>query len=319
MKVLLTGYAGFLGRHIADCLVKRGWEARVILHSTAIRRRDLKPGFEIIWGDVTKPETIDKSVQGVDAVIHSAWVWPHSVGGNDSINLDIVRRLMEQSIAAGVSKVAFVSSVAVYGMAKRNGVLEETIPLASGSAIEPPYPRHKVQVEEYLAEHMGNAGKKPLVAVFRPGVLIDRTKGPGKPLSLGKSTLGLGFGNGRNHLPYISAADTAEAIVLWLESGKQSATYNVTPTHSAPAREWYRRWGKRHGVPMRPFFIRPFVILGAGLGITMLKRIMGKKASMLGFRYSMASASRDLRYANDRLKRELGWTDAETEKYFQDA
>jgi nucleoside-diphosphate-sugar epimerase len=317
MKVLLTGYAGFLGRHIAEKLVERGWQTRVILHSTAIRKRDLKPGFEIIWGDITRPEIIDKAVRGVDAIIHSAWVWPHSVGGNDSLNLDIVKRLMDQAAASGVSKFAFVSSVAVYGMSRRNGAIDEAARLASAQSTEPPYPRHKLQVEEFLAEQTGKGGK-PMVAIFRPGVLIDRTKGPGKPMSIGKTTLGIGFGNGRNHLPYVSASDTAEAITLWIQKGTKSAIYNVTPTHSAPAREWYRRWGKVHGNPMRPFFIRPFVILGAGLGITLLKRVMGKKASMLGFRYSMASASRNLRYSNERLKSELGWRDVETQKYFQE-
>jgi nucleoside-diphosphate-sugar epimerase len=135
-------------------------------------------------------------------------------------------------------------------------------------------------------------------------------------MRLGGMKLALGFGNGRNSLPFVSARDVAAAIVKWLEVGKENGVYNVTPTQSVPSREWYRRWGMVHNIAGKPFFIRPFVILGAGLGITLLKRVLGKKGSMLGFRYSMASATRNLRYSNERLKKELGWNDSDTMKYF---
>jgi len=313
MKVLLTGYAGFLGRHIAGDLAAKGWQVRVIMHSMAVRRRDFNPGFEILWGDISDPKTIGKAVEGVDAVVHSAWVWPHSVGTNDSLNADIVGRLWDRAIASGVSKFVFISSVAVYGMQKRNGLIDETQSPTSGQGLEPPYPRHKVEAENVLLERSRTQQQMKL-AILRPGILIDDVKGPARMLG----TIALGFGNGRNHLPYICASDIADAIVRWLELGKESAIYNVTPSRSIPAREWYRRWATARNKEVRPLFVRPFVMLGAGLGITMLKRVLGKKASMLGFKYAMSSATRNLRYSNERLKRDLGWQDTETTKYFSE-
>jgi len=314
MKVLLTGYAGFLGRHIAGVLAAKGWSVRVIMHSLAVRKRDFNKDFEIVWGDLADPKTIERAVKGVDAIVHSAWVWPHSTGGNDSINTDIAKKMWEQGVAAGVKKLVFLSSVAVYGMAKRNSPIDEGQPVASGKDLEPPYPRHKVEAEQYLLEQSRSQSAMKL-AILRPGVLIDDVKGPARMISLGKTTLALGFGTGRNSLPYISARDVADAIIRWLESGKANVVYNVTPSKSITSREWYKRWGASRNLTPRPFFVRPFVILGAGFGITMLKRVMGKKGSMLGFKYAMASATRNLRYSNERLKSDLGWEDKDTMKY----
>jgi nucleoside-diphosphate-sugar epimerase len=195
-------------------------------------------------------------------------------------------------------------------------VIDESSPIANGHGLEPPYPRHKVEVEKLLMSYLQSNPPMKLT-IFRPGILIDEERGPARMLSLGKKTVALGFGNGRNCLPYISARDVANAIVSWLESGKESSVYNITPSRVASSREWYRRWGTFHGKNPRPFFVRPFVVLGAGLGITLLKRVMGKKGSMLGFRYAMASATRNLRYSNERLKKDLGWEDRDTLKYFE--
>ena len=76
MRVLVTGGAGFIGSHVVDALVDDGHEVRVLdallpaAHSSAPEW--CNEGAEYVWGDVTEPDTIERSVRGMDAVSHQA-------------------------------------------------------------------------------------------------------------------------------------------------------------------------------------------------------------------------------------------------------
>ena len=75
MKILITGGAGFQGSHIADQLVRDGHRVTVLntLSGAAERNiQQLKDNASIVWGSITDPEIVDKTVRGQDRVIHLA-------------------------------------------------------------------------------------------------------------------------------------------------------------------------------------------------------------------------------------------------------
>lgn len=76
MRALVTGGAGFIGRHIVDRLVADGHEVVVVdvLHPAAHRSvpDDLPPGVEHRWADLADPDVARAAVAGVDAVCHQA-------------------------------------------------------------------------------------------------------------------------------------------------------------------------------------------------------------------------------------------------------
>jgi dTDP-L-rhamnose 4-epimerase len=66
MRVLLTGGAGFIGRHVLAELVAGGHEVRVL---------DVRaecPGAELVVGDVRDGSAVDAALAGADAVCHLA-------------------------------------------------------------------------------------------------------------------------------------------------------------------------------------------------------------------------------------------------------
>src|SRR5512142_31107 len=79
VKVLLTGGSGNVGSHTLPQLVARGhtvrWFARL---TTAGRRtaRDLPPGVEVVWGDITDAAAVQRATAGADAVVHLAALIP---------------------------------------------------------------------------------------------------------------------------------------------------------------------------------------------------------------------------------------------------
>src|SRR5687768_6514465 len=78
-KILITGGAGFIGSHLADELLEKGYEVRVLdnlseqVHGKNCKRPEyLNPDVELITGDVRNPKHVKDALEGVDAVYHYA-------------------------------------------------------------------------------------------------------------------------------------------------------------------------------------------------------------------------------------------------------
>jgi len=72
MKALVTGASGFIGSHLAEALLKRGYEVRCLVRNTsALKWLD---GLEFILcrGDCTDPGSLREAAKGVDYVFHLA-------------------------------------------------------------------------------------------------------------------------------------------------------------------------------------------------------------------------------------------------------
>ncbi|WBQ07989.1 NAD-dependent epimerase/dehydratase family protein [Kribbella sp. CA-293567] len=72
MKVLLTGGAGFIGRHVQAQLLADGHEVRV-LDSLRPDVHHVRPSVEgLVVGDIRDAEAVDQALHGVDTVVHLA-------------------------------------------------------------------------------------------------------------------------------------------------------------------------------------------------------------------------------------------------------
>lgn len=123
MRVLVTGGAGRLGVNVCNILLKDGYKVRVFdLDNERNRKsvRELDGKAEILWGDVTRHDSVREALEDVDLVVHMAGILPPvayqkpelarkvNVGGT---------RLVVDSIKAkgGHIPLIFTSSVAVFG------------------------------------------------------------------------------------------------------------------------------------------------------------------------------------------------------------
>ena len=125
--VLITGGAGFIGSHLADELLRNGYQVRVLdcladqVHGPERRRPPyLDPQVELVVGDVCDREAIDRALDGVDAVFHFA----AAVGVGQSmyelahytrVNNFGTAVLLEALIARPVQRLVVASSMSLYG------------------------------------------------------------------------------------------------------------------------------------------------------------------------------------------------------------
>ncbi len=314
MKVLLIGFSGFLGRHIAKILLNNDYSLRIMLNRHTITRREYKAmgDVEVVWGSFTDAKVIQAAVTGVDCVIHSGWAFSRFDAPRPTPNETGTQQLFEACVAAGVKKYIFLSSVAVYGMGGSGvGLVTETTPVASGEQANFIYPAEKIATERWL-EAYDRKGME--LIIYRPGPIFDEKKGPAKKIiKLGPWRIGLNFGHGKNHMAYVHVEDVAEAIVLGLEKANDGATFNLVASQQLLFSDWIRVWGRRKGMEIHPFFLPAWFLRAAGWAASQLKKLMGK--GKVDVEYPLAAATRDMLYSNESAKQTLGWSDSRTEEY----
>lgn len=119
----MTGGAGFIGSHIVDAALEKGWQVRV-LDSLEPKIHPGPPRFdsrvEMMTGDVTDPAAVDLALQGMDTVCHqSAKVGlgvsfadaPDYIRNNDYATAVLLAAMKRHSII----RLVLASSMVVYG------------------------------------------------------------------------------------------------------------------------------------------------------------------------------------------------------------
>jgi UDP-glucose 4-epimerase len=122
MRVLVTGGGGFIGSHLAERLLERGAEVRVLDSFATGRRENLVhlPGVEIVEGDVQSFERAHHAVRGCDYVLHQAALpsVPRSIQDpltTNAVNVTGTLNVLLAARDAGVRRVVYASSSSVYG------------------------------------------------------------------------------------------------------------------------------------------------------------------------------------------------------------
>jgi dTDP-L-rhamnose 4-epimerase len=124
--VLITGGAGFIGRHVARALLDRGDRVRVLdslieqVHPTRARPAELPADVELIVGDVRDAAAVLKALKGADKVIHLAaevgvGQSMYAVERYTSVNEYGAAVLLQQLIDRPVERVVVASSMSIYG------------------------------------------------------------------------------------------------------------------------------------------------------------------------------------------------------------
>lgn len=120
---LVTGGAGFIGSHIAETLVKRGEQVRVVDNFATGSRRNLAhilDRIELVETDITQLADVQKAMRGVDYVLHQAAIpsVPRSVDDPITTHENCATGTLNVLIAARDAKVkrfVYAASSSAYG------------------------------------------------------------------------------------------------------------------------------------------------------------------------------------------------------------
>jgi nucleoside-diphosphate-sugar epimerase len=220
---LITGGAGFLGINLVRMLLTRGH--KVTTFDLLAFDYPERPQITEVTGDIRDLPALEKAMQGIDVVIHTAAALPlYKKEDIFSTDIDGSRNVIAAAHAADVERFIHISSTAVYGVPDHHPLYETDELVGVG-----PYGIAKIRAEE---ECLAYREKGMCVTIIRPKSFIG-------PERLGVFALlydwakdGKNFpipGRGNNLYQYLDVEDLCEAIYLCatLEKEKVNDTFNI--------------------------------------------------------------------------------------------
>ncbi len=230
-KVLVTGSDGFIGSHLTEELVKKGYEVRAFVYYNSFNNwgwldtlpRDIMDHVEVFAGDVRDPNGVREAMKGVDAVFHLAALIAipfsyHSPDAYVDTNIKGTLNVLQAARDLGTARVLVTSTSEVYGTAQYVPI-DEKHPYQGQS----PYSATKIGADR-LAESFYRSFDLP-VTIVRP----FNTFGPRQSaraviptiitqLLAGKEEIKLGSLTPTRDFNYVK--DTAQGFIAMYESDK---------------------------------------------------------------------------------------------------
>jgi len=169
-KVLVTGAGGFIGSHLTERLVQLGAKTRAFVHYNSmgsagwLDHSALRSELEIVAGDISDRDSVQKAAEGMDVVFHLAALIgiPYSYHAPMSYvrtNIQGTLNVLQASVQANVKCLVHTSTSEVYGTAQYVPI-DEQHPLQGQS----PYSATKIGADK-LAEAFHRSFGLPVVTV----------------------------------------------------------------------------------------------------------------------------------------------------------
>lgn len=171
-QVLVTGADGFIGSHLTEALLARGYRVRALAQYNSFNNwgwlEEIAPrdGLEVVCGDVRDPDFCRELCRGMDTVYHLAALIaiPYSYQAPDSYvdtNIKGTLNILQGARDAAVRRTVVTSTSEVYGTAR-----EVPIPETHPRQPQSPYSATKIAADA-MAKSFYNAFDLPVV-IARP-------------------------------------------------------------------------------------------------------------------------------------------------------
>lgn len=230
-NVLVTGGAGFIGSWIAEKLAEKN-HVTILDNFATGKKQNIPEGTEFIKGDVRVTDDVKKAVKGSDVVFHQAANVRIPVSVKDplfdsEVNVLGTLNVLEACRKAGVKRVVYASSSALYGNPDKIPTPEDSAPLPVS-----PYGISKMTGEYYMRAYAALYGIETVS--LRYFNVYGQRQNPDSPysgvLSIFSKTIREGrpltvFGDGKQTRDFVNVRDVADANILAATTNGISGDY----------------------------------------------------------------------------------------------
>jgi len=303
--VLVTGGAGFIGSHLVEELVAKGYKVRVL---DVLSRGNLeyiqplidKRKVEFIDGDIRYNDVVDKSMKDVDYVFHEAATNINRSQTYPEESFDVNFRgsyiVFKSALDHNVKKVMFASSASVYGQPK-------TLPISENHDLNPitPYCVSKL-ASEHLLKFFARSGLKFITFryfnvyglrqhtdAYYTSVIILFLK------SLLNDKPPLVMGNGEQSMDFVNVKDVVRANIMGIESDVENEILNIGSGKSTTIRKLAYMLIDIMGKDVKPRFKpRDVIVTERRADIRKAKDLLGFEPE-IGLREGMREVAEDIK------------------------
>lgn len=227
VRAFVTGGTGFIGRRLVSKLRERGDHVIALVRNPA-KAADLeRAGVELVEGDLTSVDAIRSGVEGCDVCFHSAAIYKVGIPKSQheemyETNVRGTERVLDAAAQAGVPKIVYVSTAAVFGNT-RGEIVDETYK-RPGDDFTSYYDRTKYEAHQVALDRIEKGAPIVIVqpgGVYGPGDhsevgnMIDQYRSGRLPL--------LPFPDAGLNMVYVD--DVVDGCILAYESGQVGEAY----------------------------------------------------------------------------------------------
>lgn len=303
---MITGAAGFLGKHLVQLFSNGKNELVTIARPTSNIEHLEKAGVEIIRGDLHDAGCIKAAAKGAEVIIHAAATLRGTWDDFDAINVRATQHLLEAAVANKCQRFVFISSIIVYdhSNADLEAPFSEELPYEETNLTY--YSKTKIAAEKLVQQY--HEEKKLATTVLRPAAIY----GKGGPLFLSRLGFAAGdrrylvVGHGKLPLPLSHVEGIAEAVKLCIEKDRAvGQTYNVVEDEVVSQNDYFNEV-KRYVLPKLSTVKMPYGLM------KFLSQSADKVLGLAGMTSPLPMSYMKLcatpyAYSNEKIKQELGW------------
>ena len=237
MKFLITGGSGFLGINLIRHLHSRS-EDIVSLDIVEFDYPDMNDKIQKVLGDIRDKNAVQKAMQGVDVVVHTAAALPlYKPEDIFSTDIEGTRNLLEEAAKQNIKRFIHISSTAVYGIPDHHPLKEDDKLDGVG-----PYGKAKIKAEE---ECLNYRKQGMCVPIIRPKSFIGPERLGVFDLLYDWAKDGKGFpmiGDGKNRYQLLDVEDLCDAVYrcATLPEDQANDTFNIGAKEFSTMREDYQ-------------------------------------------------------------------------------
>lgn len=226
-SALVTGGTGFIGRRLVRILIEEGWHVRAFVLESERSRLPKHATLQAVVGDVTKPETLRGTMDGVDAVFHVAALvdsWVRDSHDYVRVNVEGTGHMIDEALRATVPRFVFTSSMSGIGVTPGT-VMRENSP---AGRVFGEYEQSKADAERVVTNAVREKGLPAITLI--PSIVI----GPGDTRNTGKFLLSYVRGEfpgtfaESSILPVVDVDDVARAHLAAYHRGRVGERYIVS-------------------------------------------------------------------------------------------
>jgi nucleoside-diphosphate-sugar epimerase len=306
MRVLVTGANGLVGSALCRKLAARGDRVRGLVRYTSDLSSLVGVDVELVLGDLNDPASLMRATRDVEIVYHAAAAvsdWG-TLAWFRRVNVDGTRHVLDAAIHQGVSRLVYVSSIAVHSFLGARD-MDETSPQLPTTF---PYSQSKREAEA-LALTYHRMGRIAVVIV-RPGDVY----GPEDRVVLLRIAPLLRRGlvpyidGGRTLGPFTYVEHLAEGLALaGISEVAPGKAYIITDDTTMTWREYLERLTNALGWP-RPWLSFPsWLVHPVASTLETLYRRLDLPCRPPVTRYMVEHLRNDIHFSSAKARAELGY------------
>lgn len=309
MQILITGGNGYIGSHLTNTLLEKGYSLHALIYPGTDASELLAQGVKVFTGDIRDYRSVERAAEGCEQVYHLASyvsLWAPEPDIFYDINVKGTQNLLNVCRNSSVRRVLICSSCAVFGPSENGDIVDETTDYSA--RLKGHYEWSKFQQVEVAKNYLKDGLE--IVFVYPARVFGPRIKSAKSAVSsiiegVLRGSWHIIPGNGKSVANYVFVNDVVKGMLLAMEKGGNGEGYILSGSHATYG-ELFAMVLEAAARQPRHFTRIPYPVMWlAGAVMELYAILFGKRPPIT--RHSAWKLNTNWRVSGEKIRQSLGF------------